>query len=189
MVRRPGGEAGAVAPGQVLARKENQTLRVSPYWVSGAPAPWAPKERRVVVRRWRGAAREIAWEQTYYNRETRRHGLGHSCSPLTRYLGWFFSTVFTASDALALPGMLRRFKNTTILVPLVSVVTYRERPRCQIGTRRKARQIRVFVMVAFIQPPHDVDYFFTYWLLNLLDICGERRATAFPHKITRPDRA
>src|SRR5215510_10686034 len=41
----------------------------------------------------------------------------------------------------------------------------------------------------FMQPPHDVDYFFTYWLLNLLDICGERRATAFPHKIRRPDRA
>jgi hypothetical protein len=56
---------------------------------------------------------------------TRRHGLGHSCSPLTRYFGWVFSTVVTASDALALSGMLRRFKNTTILVPLVSVVVYR----------------------------------------------------------------
>src|SRR5262245_4361013 len=68
-------------------------------------------------------------------------------------LGLVFSTVITASDALALPGMLRRFKNTTILVPLVSVVTYRERPQCQIGTRQKARQIRVFVMVATCSLP------------------------------------
>src|SRR5262245_54997425 len=90
MVRLLGGGAGVVAPAQALARKGNQTLRVSPYLVSGAPAPWARKERRVVVHRWWGAGREIAWEQTYYNRETRRHGLGHSCSPLTRYLGWFF---------------------------------------------------------------------------------------------------
>src|SRR6476661_11142413 len=90
MVHLLDGGAGAVAPGRALARTENQTLRVSPYWASGAMAPWAPKERRVVVRLWRGAAREIALVQTYYNRETRRHGLGHSCSPLTRYLGWFF---------------------------------------------------------------------------------------------------
>src|SRR5215470_2568190 len=137
MVHLPGGGAVAVAPGQALARTENQTLRVSPYWQSGAMAPWALKERRVVVRLWRGAAREIAWEQTYYNRETRRHGLGHSCSPLTRYLGWFFSTVITASDALALPGMLRRFKNTTILVPLVPVVTYRGAVSAKSGHGKK----------------------------------------------------
>src|SRR6476620_3475745 len=125
MVLRQGDGAEAAAPEQARGRKENRTPRVSPDWVSGAPAPWAQKERRVVVRLWSGAAREIAWEQTYYSRETRRHGLGHSCSPLTRYLGWFFSTVVTASDALTLLGMLRLLKNTTILVPLVSVVTYR----------------------------------------------------------------
>src|SRR4249920_2563196 len=139
MVRLQGDGVGPVAPEQAPARTENQTLRVSPYWVSGAPAPWAPTERRVALRLGLAAAREIAWEQTYYSRRTRRHGLGHSCSPLTRYFGWVFSTAVTASDALALPGMLRSFKNTTILVPLVSVVVYRSASVPNRDTAKKTR--------------------------------------------------
>src|SRR5262249_58660820 len=66
MVHLPGGGAVAVAPGQALARTENQTLRVSPYWESGAMAPWALKERRVVVRLWRGGARGKALGRSHH---------------------------------------------------------------------------------------------------------------------------
>jgi hypothetical protein len=109
MVRLLGDGAGAGAPGQARATKENRTRHVSPDWAFWAMGLWGLKER-MVVRLKSAAAHESVWEQTYYSRRTRRHGLGHSCSPLTRYYWLDFSTVFAASDALALPGMLRRFK-------------------------------------------------------------------------------
>src|SRR6476469_4598869 len=138
MVLREGYGAEAAAPEQARVRKEKRTPRVSPDWVSGAPAPWAQKERRVVVRLWSGAAREIAWEQTYYSRETRRHGLGHSCSPLTRYLGWFFYCRYgqrcfgTAWDA----ETFQKHYHISSISPGSNVP---RRLQCQIETRQKAR--------------------------------------------------
>src|SRR5262249_56289439 len=110
MVHLPGGGAVAVAPGQALARTENRTVRVSPYWESGAMAPWALKERRVVVRLWRGGGRGKAWGENYYNRGSRRPGVGHPSSPLSRYLGWVFFFPFSPPTLFASPGWIAALK-------------------------------------------------------------------------------
>src|SRR5262249_56784470 len=117
MVHLPGGGAVAVAPGQALARTENRTVRVSPYWESGAMAPWALKERRVVVRLWRGGARGNALGENHYNWENRRHGVGHSCLPLSRYFGWVFFLSFLPAMLLDFPGCLEGSKTQTYLFP------------------------------------------------------------------------
>ena len=83
--------------------------RVAPDWAFWAMELWGLKERRV-VRLGPAAARESVWEQTYYSRRLVITGWATHVRLFTRYYWLDFSTVFAASDALALLGMLRRFK-------------------------------------------------------------------------------
>ena len=131
-------------------------------------------------------ARETAWEQTYYSRGLVVTGWATHDRLYSLHFA-VFCTAFTVSDALALPGMLRRFKHYHISsISLGSNVP--RRLQCQFETWRKSPQMQSFLSIVPSRLPDALIIFLRTRYCAGLGIRAKGSSDAFP-TLTRLDRA